>query len=237
MNDEELAQFLKRGGRSDRARQRILQRLSEYEQYLRDERGVGGLEESSAEDLEAFVVWLEREGKTSANTHLWAIKYVYEYTGNEELYDLARILREQRIQRKPFGLKGFMDVRPEHVERLAAIGIHNVQQMLQAGRTPEARQQLAADTGLSLETIDELVKLSDLSRIPGIKGIRARLYHDAGVDTVEKMAAWDPQALRAMLVEFVEQAGFEGIAPLPAEIRFSIKRAQALESVVQFRSE
>ncbi|MGD2039320.1 MAG: DUF4332 domain-containing protein [Anaerolineae bacterium] len=234
MNEEEFAQFLKRGGRSERARQRVLRRLAEYEQYLRHERCVSGLEESSAEDLEAFVVWLEREGKTSANSHLWAIKYGYEYVGNEELYDLARILREQRIQRKPFGLKGFMDVRPEHVDRLAELGIHNVQQMLQAGRTPDARQQLAGDTGLPSETISELVKLSDLSRIPGIKGIRARLYHDAGVDTVEKMAAWNPQELRAMLVKFVERTGFEGIAPLPAEIRFSINTAQGLEPMVEY---
>jgi hypothetical protein len=89
-------------------------------------------------------------------------------------------------------------------------------------------------TGIPLQTIVELVKLSDLARIPGIKGIRARLYHDAGVDTVEKMAGWEPEELRAMLLEFVERTGFEGIAPLSAEAAFSVARAKELPQIVEY---
>jgi hypothetical protein len=106
--------------------------------------------------------------------------------------------------------------------------------MLRAGRTPSARQELAEATGVPLEAVVELVKLSDLSRIPGIKGIRAQLYHDAGMDTVQKLAGWDPEALRVALVDFVERTGFEGIAPLPAEVRYSVRQAQALERVVEY---
>jgi len=36
-----------------------------------------------------------------------------------------------------------------------------------------------------------------------VKGIRARLYYDAGIDSVEKMADWEPEALRRMVAEFV----------------------------------
>jgi len=50
----------------------------------------------------------------------------------------------------------------------------------------------------------------------GIKGIRARLYYDAGVDTVEKLAGWEPEALRVMRP--VRRAKrLRGIPPLPKE--------------------
>ena len=89
-------------------------------------------------------------------------------------------------------------------------------------------------TGVPLDTVDELVRLSDLARLPGVKGIRARLYHDAGVHSIEEMAKWDPEGLGAMLLEFVERTGFEGVAPLPAEAAFSVSRAKELPRVVEW---
>jgi len=71
-------------------------------------------------------------------------------------------------------------------------------------------------------------------RIPGIKGIRARLYYDAGVDSIEKMAEWDPKALRAMLIEFVDRTGFNGMAPLPKEAEFSVEKAKKLPKIVEY---
>jgi len=108
-----------------------------------------------------------------------------------------------------------------------------VEQMLKAGRTSGDRQKLAEETGVPYGAILELVKLSDLARIPGMKGIRARLYHDAGVDTLEKLAAWDPEKLRGMLEEWVAQTGFEGIAPLPKEVAFSVAKAQSLSKIIE----
>lgn len=80
----------------------------------------------------------------------------------------------------------------------------------------------------------EFVKLSDRSRIPGIKTIRARLYLDTGVDTIEKMPGWNPEELRAMLVEFVERTGFNGRTPLQGEARFSVERARELPKIVEY---
>jgi len=50
----------------------------------------------------------------------------------------------------------------------------------------------------------------------------------------EKMAGWDPEELRAMLVEFVERTGFNGMAPLPGEARFSVERARELPKIVEY---
>jgi hypothetical protein len=206
----------------------------EFEAYLQQQRDGKSLEETSPEDLEGFVAWIEHKPKASAKTHLWALRYYFEFDENQEMRQLASLLREQRIRRSPFPLKDFRGVDPGHAARLDAVGVKNVKQMLRAGRTHARRQKLADETGIPLQAIVELVKLSDLARIPGIKGIRARLYHDAGVDTVEKMAGWNPEDLRAMLLEFVERTGFEGIAPLPAEAAFSVTRAKELPRIVEY---
>ena len=234
MDETEFRQYLKRGGRAPRATDRVLAHLRRYEDYLAGTRGGLTLDQAAPEDLEAFVDWVEREPRASAKTYLWAIRYYYAWTGNDDLHHLAGILREERIERAPFPLAKFRGVDPAHCEALAAAGIKHVRHMIESGRTPGARQALAARTGVPLETIVELVKLSDLARIPGIKGVRARLYHDAGVDTIEKLAAWEPEALRAMIVDFAERTGFDGIATLPAEARSAVRQAQKLPKVVEY---
>jgi predicted flap endonuclease-1-like 5' DNA nuclease len=234
VNEKAFEKFLKRGGRSPSAIQRCLRMAGDFQEYLQRHRGGKDLAEASPEDLEAFVAWTEREPKASAKTHLWALGYCFEFDENEEMRQLAGLLREQRIRRSPFPLKDFRGVDPEYAARLEAAGIKNVEQMLEAGRTHSDRQKLADETGVPLAAIVELVKLSDLARIPGIKGIRARLYLDAGVDTVEKTADWDPEELRAMLLEFVERTDFEGITPLPAEAASSVARARELPRIIEY---
>jgi len=130
---------------------------------------------------------------------------------------LASDIREQEISktRRAFRLREFRGVRLEEVAELEAIGIVTVDQMLAAGRTRDARRQLAEQTGISPPSILELVKLSDLSRLGAIKSVRDRLYYEAGLDTPDKFVPWEPEALRQMLVEFVERTGFDGIARLP----------------------
>lgn len=231
--EEGFRQFLKRGGRSENATRRIVAYVKEFAKYLKEQPGKE-LDRADAADLEAFVARIEQEPKASAKGHLWGIRYYYEYTSNEEMCHLAGTLREQRIERTPFLLEKFRGVDPEHVEMLAAVGIRNIKQMLEVGRIERDREALSEKARVPPDVILELVKLSDLARIPGVKGIRARLYHDAGVDTIEKMAAWDPEELRGMVAEFVEWTGFEGIAPLPAEARFTVAQAKRLPKVVEY---
>lgn len=231
--DEEFRKFLKRGGRSPSALERVIAYVKEFERYLQEYCGKG-LDEAEPEDLEAYVAWIERAPKTSAKSHLWAIRYYYEYVANEEMRLLSSALRQQRIKRKPFPLKEFRGVNPEYVAGLAAAGIRNVAQMLKAGRTRNGRLELSERTGIPLDAILEFVKLSDLARIFAVKAVRARLYYDAGIDTVEKMAQWDPVELVKMLVEFVERTGFDGIATLPAEARFTVKEAKKLPKIVEY---
>jgi len=133
-----------------------------------------------------------------------------------------------------FKLRSFRGISPEVIAKLEARHIKNAEQLLIAGSTKEQRSVLAKETGISPDVLLELVKLSDLARLPGVKGIRARLYYDAGVDCVEKMASWEPDALRIMVTKYVERTGFDGIPPLPKEVSSTIANAQKLPKIVEF---
>lgn len=136
-------------------------------------------------------------------------------------------------RRNPFKLREFRGVDSRHIEKLNAKGIKNAEKMLVVGRTKEQRETLAKATGIPEKKILELVKLSDLARLPGVKGIRARLYFDAGEDSVEKMTSWEPEALRMMVTEYAERTGFDGIPPLPKEVSSTIANARKLPKVVE----
>ena len=136
-------------------------------------------------------------------------------------------------KRNPFKLRDFQGVDPEVIAKLAARNIKTAEHMLAAGRTAALRLKLAGETDIPEAIILELVRLSDLARLPGVKGIRARLYYAAGIDSVEKMANWEPEALRRMVTAFVERTGFAGIPPLPKEVSSTVANAQKLPKVVE----
>jgi len=234
VDEEGFQKFLKRGGRSPRAVKRAITYVKEFERYLQEQRSRKELDKASLEDLEAFVSWFEEERKESAKLYLWGICYYYEYTSNKEMRACAGELRGKRMEQPSFALKDFRGISPEHVKKLSDLGIRNVKQMLEAGRTSGKRKELSAKTGVPAEAILELVKLSDLARIQGVKSIRARLYCDAGVDSIEKLANWNPKELRAMLIKFVEKTGFEGIAPLPREAESTVAEAKRLPKIVEY---
>jgi hypothetical protein len=80
----------------------------------------------------------------------------------------------------------------------------------------------------------ELVKLSDQARIGGHKKVRARLYHEAGLDTIDKMAACDPEKMRKRLADFIQKTGFKGIPPTPGEAQNTVTMAKYIKRLVQY---
>jgi hypothetical protein len=234
LDKEAFGKFLKKGGRSQSVVKRVITQVAEFKRYLREERDRTELYKATPEDLEAFVLYAEERRKGSGRKYLHSIRYYYDYASNEEMRNLAGRLRKQRITQTPFPLRDFRGVNSAHVTKLATLGIRNVKDMLKAGRTRETRKEISIRAGIPVEAILELVKLSDLARIQGVKGVRARLYYDAGVDTIEKMAKWDSKRLRATLIDFVEKTGFEGIAPLPKEAESTVAEAKRLAKVVEY---
>jgi hypothetical protein len=233
MNEPEFRKYLKRGGRSASVIERCVRQHAEFQAYLDDVYPGTRVEQAGPDMLENYVSLVESEPKVSAKNHLWALRYYFDFIENETLSNLAGELRQERIKRKPFLIKKFRGVNLEHIAKLDALYIENIDQMLDAGRTPRLRQELATQTGLPLDAILEFVKLSDLARIRAVRSVRARLYHDAGL-TPEIIATWEPEDLRAMLVAWVEEMGFNGIAPLPKEALNLVHEARRLPKIVQY---
>ncbi len=175
MDEEGFRRFLKRGGRSQRAVKRALLLVEEFESYLKQKGGGKRLEDANSDDLKAFVSWIERKENASAKLHLWGVRYYYEYTSNERMSTLAWQLRHREIKRAPFKLSEFRGVDPEYAKKLEAVGSRNVKEMLDAGRTRSGRKELSEKAGVPIDAVLELLKLSDLARVQGLKGIRARL--------------------------------------------------------------
>lgn len=125
---------------------------------------------------------------------------------------------------------GFIGIDPASLAALDTHELVNADQMDPGWK--DAWKQGAS--GVPLKTILELVKLLDLSRLPCVKGVRARLYYDAGADTVENMADQEPDTYLTLTREFVIRTGLEGITPSPKEVSSTIRSARALPKVVEY---
>lgn len=239
---DDFYNYLKRQRRKDDVAHRATQLVKAFIEFQFG-RGYSPSQQATEADLDAFVEFVEREQanlpkyggiSSSANSFLWAIRYYFKFFENKEMERYASLLREERIKRTPFKLKDFRGVNPQTVAALKQAGINNINQMLRAGKTNALRLKLARKTGIPEAEILELTRLSDPARIPGIKGVRARLYVDAGINSVEKMANMQEEEILAVTTRFVEERGFEGIPPLPGEVRYSIVKAKALPQVVEY---
>lgn len=240
MEQQAFFKYLRKGGRKQDVAERVIRLVTVFAEFLAG-RGTN-LDSPSPTDLDAFVTWVDEEKSNlpkhddivpSARSYLWAICYYYRFTENEDLARYAGLLREGRIKRKPFQLKDFRGMDPDQIKALKAHKITNINQMLKAGKTPQLRTELAEKTGIPVVSILELVRLSDLARLPGVKSIRARLYHDAGIVSIAQFASMQEEDILRITCEFVESSGFDGIPPLPAEVKHGITTARSLAIILE----
>jgi predicted flap endonuclease-1-like 5' DNA nuclease len=230
MNNEDFTQNLKRMGKKAHVVAGLVRQVEDFAAYL------GGPPGSAAPaDIEAYAAHLDEEKSGQARKKVRGLILFYRFMERPDLAETAAKIRERGVAagRRAFLLKDFLGVDPDAVAVLRSQGIRTTAEMLAAAQTAGGRRQLAEKTGLPIEQILELARLSDLARIPGVKGVRARLYHDAGLDTVAKIAASNQEDILQITSEFVRRDNFPGIAPLPAEVRFTIEKARRLPVLIE----
>ena len=132
------------------------------------------------------------------------------------------------IQNETRKLSEFPKVDQHSVKKLSVIGISTVNQLLRKGSTLEKRQALAKSSGAPLHSISELFKLSQLSRLPGPKKVRGRLFYEAGVDSLGSIASLNAEETRSQLQDYIDRTGFDGVAPTVGEAQVAITMAQFL---------
>lgn len=233
IKEEEFRKYLKRRGKKPSVVDRNTGALKIFISYLLEKREKE-LDDATTEDIDAFVNEIERK-KQSAKGYLYILMNYFHFLANQELLHHTKALREERTKktRKIFPIKDFLKINQDHVKRLATIGIKNVNQMLAKGRTKKQREQLAKQLAIPEEAILELVKLSDITRLGYVKKKLSRLYYEAGLDSPAKIAKFEPQQLHAFFVKFVEESGWDGMVPNPADLVNNIQNARKLPNLVE----
>jgi predicted flap endonuclease-1-like 5' DNA nuclease len=121
-----------------------------------------------------------------------------------------------------------------YTEKLHEAGIRTVNELLQAGTTPQGRNELAEKTGISGKLILEWVNHADLFRIKGVGEEYSDLLEEAGVDTVPELAQRNPEHLLAKLVEVNEAKKLVRRLPTQAQVSDWVAQAKDLPRVITY---
>ena len=232
LNKKGFIEFLDRKKKSERTINSYTDFVQQYEAYLFEHKKGGKIENVVKKDLHDFEKWGEKN-TVKINRYLWGIKEYYDFISKEELkLEANAMIGERHLSQ--FKLKDFVGVKQSYIKKLAKEGITTAKEMLYAGLNQQKRRELSRNTGIPIEDVLELVKLSDQARIGGHKKVRARLYHEAGLDTIDKMAACDSEEIRKILADFIQKTGFKGITPTPGEAKNTVAMAKYLKRLVEY---
>ena len=123
---------------------------------------------------------------------------------------------------------------PVYGEKLVAIGIATVDQLLEKGATPKGRLAIEEATGIDHGRILTWVNHADLFRVKGIGPQFSELLEAAGVDTVKELRNRNAKNLAEKLVEVNEVKKLVRRVPVEAEVARFIEIAKTLDPVVTY---
>lgn len=117
-------------------------------------------------------------------------------------------------------------------EKLRAVGIRTVHDLLHVGATPQGRDELASKTDIPTVHILRWVNHADLFRIKGIGAQYSELLEAAGVDSVVELAQRNPENLLAALLQVNAAKHLVRSVPSLNEVKDWVAQAQTFERVV-----
>jgi hypothetical protein len=232
MNKNGFIQKMRTDKKSQPTIKRNIEFTKNFEKYLLEDKKKK-IEEAIPNDLEDFRIWGEKNKLKNLRMYFWSISAYYEYLHKEQMILKTKELMGL-IELDKYKLKGFQGVNRNDIEKLNRNGIKTARQILEIGYTKEGRNKLSKITNIPVDSILELVKLSDLARIPGVKKVRARLYYKAGLDTLEKMAVCESEELRKISAEYIKKTSFKGVPPTTKEAEHTVTMAKYLKKYVEY---
>ena len=121
---------------------------------------------------------------------------------------------------------------PVYAEKLTAIGIETVDQLLEKGADAKGRQAIEEATGIRHDLVLTWVNHADLFRVKGIGPQFAELLEAAGVDTVKELRNRNAANRAAKMAEVNEEKHLTRRTPVEKEIQKFIDLAKELEPKV-----
>lgn len=123
---------------------------------------------------------------------------------------------------------------PVYAEQLKEAGIQSTEALLEAGKSPQGRQDLAEKSGISEKLILEWVNHVDLFRIKGVFEEYADLLEEAGVDTVPELAQRNAENLFAKLGATNQEKKLVRRLPTLKQVTDWISQAKGLPRVITY---
>lgn len=227
MNKNGFTEWMNKTKKSQLTIKRNIEYVAFFQKYLSKSKSKK-IEDAKPKDLEDFKIWNEKSNLKHLRMYLRSLVTYYQYTNNVEMLLKAKELVGS-AELEQYKLSDFHGIDKDCIKTLKINGFKTAKQLLDIGYTKKGRKKLSEATGIAQDFILELVKLSDLARIPGVKKIRARLYHDAGLDTLVKMAKCDTDKLIKISKDFIEKSGLNGVPPTPKEAEHTVTMAKYLK--------
>ena len=122
----------------------------------------------------------------------------------------------------------------KYATKLKMIGISTTGSLLDRGRSPRGRKEIAEKSKISKTLILEWVNLADLFRIKGVGEEYSDLLEEAGVDTVVELAQRNPTNLYASVVEVNKKKKLVRKLPTEDQIKVWVKQAKKLPRIVEY---
>jgi len=232
MNKNGFIQRMTKDKKSQLTIRRNVEFTKYFEKYLLENKKKK-IKGAIPKDLEDFRIWGEKNKLKNLRMYFMSVAAYYEYLHKNQMVLKTKELMGLMEVGK-YRLKAFQGVDRRDVEKLNRNGIKTARQILEIGFTKEGRNKLSKTTNLPVDSILELVKLSDLARIPGVKKVRARLYYESGLDTLEKMAACNNEELRKISADWINKTGFKGSPPTLKEAEHTVTMAKFLKKYVEY---
>ena len=118
--------------------------------------------------------------------------------------------------------------------KLRAAGVLTTEALLERGRKPQGRKELAKVTGFKEATILEWVNRADIFRVRGIGAQYSDLLEAAGVDTVRELATRKAEALLETLAKVNAKKNKVNQLPGLSQVKSWIQIAKTLPKGVEY---
>jgi predicted flap endonuclease-1-like 5' DNA nuclease len=125
-------------------------------------------------------------------------------------------------------------ITPELAAKLKASGVASSEGLLDVGKAPKGRGELAKQLGIDGKVVLEWINRADLARVKGIGVIYADLLEEAGVDTIKELATRVPANLHAKINEINAVKKLTTRPPTVEMVQEWIAQAKALPKVVEY---
>ena len=135
-----------------------------------------------------------------------------------------------------YAIKEIEGVGEVYGPKLQEVGVKTVAELLEKGKAPKGRKELAEATGISEKLILKWINMADLFRVKGIGPEYSELLEKAGVDTVKELRHRVPEHLHAKMEEVNSSTGQPLVRALPSlkAVQTWVEEAKKLEPMVTY---